>query len=114
MFNALPDGNPDYSRIAIDASIIAGALIFLTLSSVGIIIPSSMVSPKTHTDLLYKCFSAAAAFVIMTPFSIDALGALDRNNNRKGMAIGFIIVPLTVGILALLYLFAALNLIPNT
>jgi hypothetical protein len=105
---------PDYNRITIDATIIAGALIFLTISSVGIVIPSGIITAKTHTDLLYKAITAAFAFIIIVPFSIDALGTLrSPPNNMKGMAIGLVVVPLLIGILSLLYLFTAFGLITN-
>jgi hypothetical protein len=109
-----PNDKTDYNRIAIDATVIAGALIFFTISSVGIVIPSNVITHKTQIGLLYKAFTAAVAFVIIVPFSIDALGALrSPPNNRKAMAIGLVVIPLLIGILSLLYLFTSLGWIQN-
>jgi hypothetical protein len=111
-----PNDKTDYNRITIDATVIAGALIFLTISSVGIVIPSQLTNHKPNTliSVLYKAFTAAVAFVIIVPFSIDALGALrSPPNSRKAMGIGFVVIPLIIGILSLLYLFTSLGWIPN-
>jgi hypothetical protein len=109
----------DYTRIAIDATVIAGALIFLTISSIGIVIPSHVVTPKTQVGLLLKAFPTAVAFVIIVPFSIDALGSIffplgiGKFSPRLAIGIGFVVIPLIIGILSLLYLLASFGLIPN-
>ena len=103
---------PDYNRLAIDATVIAGALIFLTISSVAVIIPSALTN-QTDIALLYKTLTAAFAFIIIVPFSVDALGALrSPPGSGKAMAIGFIVIPLLIGLLALSYFLSSYHIIP--
>jgi hypothetical protein len=100
--------------LQIDGAVIAGALIFLTISSFAVVLPPPFLVPaKADITLIYKAVSFFFALTFIGPFAVSAICILLRKDRVAidWMITGFIIIPSVILIITILYLLAGNGII---